>query len=143
MRGGGRFEQFRRAHRAGARIPTESTADIAFLLMIFFITTTVLRIDAGLPLDLPRAVSVMRQPREQIAHVWLGADGRPMINDLYVRFEDVAPILGDKLRRNPALIVAVNSDRATPYEYVHRLLAELKKAETVRVSFTAEPLPDR
>jgi biopolymer transport protein ExbD len=116
-------------------------ADIAFLLMIFFITSTVLRIELGLPVDLPRAQSVMRQPRELIAHVWIDAAGRAMINDLYVAYDDVAPILAEKLRRNPALVVAVNSDRRTPYTYVHRMLEELKKAEAVRISFTAEPRP--
>jgi biopolymer transport protein ExbD len=136
-----RFDRFRRIRAREVQIPTTSTADIAFLLMIFFITSTVLRIDLGLPVDLPRAQSLMRQPRELIAHVWIDAAGRPMINDLYVSYDEVALILADKLRRNPALVVAVNSDRRTPYTYVHRLLGELKKAEAVRVSFTAEPRP--
>ncbi len=141
MRWRGRFQRFRRVSTRGVRIPTESMADIAFLLMIFFITSTVLRIDTGLPVDLPRARSLMRQPRELIAHVWIDADGQVMINDLYVTYDDVAPLLADKLRRNPSLVVAVNSDRRTPYTYIHRLLGEIKKAEAVRVSFTAEPRP--
>jgi biopolymer transport protein ExbD len=136
-----RFERFRRAGSREAFVPTASMADIAFLLMIFFITTTVLRIDLGLPVDLPRASTVMRQPRELIAHVWIDAEGRPMIDDLYVGYAEVAPILADKLRRNPDLVVAVNSDQRTPYRFVHRLLSELKKAEAVRVSFTAERRP--
>ena len=37
------------------------------------------------------------------------------------------------------LIVALNSDRRTHYRYVHRVLDEMKKAEAVRVSFTARP----
>ena len=65
-------------------------------------SVAVLRIDTGLPVDLPRARSVMRQPRELIAHVWIGADGKVMINDLYVTYDDVAPLLADKLRRNPS-----------------------------------------
>ena len=136
-----RFERFRRVGSREVHIPTASMADIAFLLMIFFITSTVLRIDLGLPVDLPRASTVMRQPRELIAHVWIDAEGRPMIDDLYVAYEEVAPILADKLRRNPGLVVAVNSDQRTPYRFVHRLLSELKKAEAVRVSFTAERRP--
>jgi biopolymer transport protein ExbD len=141
VRWNGRFGRFRRARTHGGRIPTESMADIAFLLMIFFITSTVLRIEQGLPVDLPRAQTVMRQPRELIVHVWLDATGRPMIDDLFVGYDDIAPILAEKLRRNPSLVVAVNSDRRTAYTYVHRLLGELKKAEAVRVSFTAEPRP--
>ena len=140
MRRMGRFTSLRAARRrAAARIPTESMADIAFLLMIFFITTTVLRIEEGLPVDLPRAQTVMRQPRDQIIHIWIDAEGRPMINDLYVRYDDIAPILARRLRTNPRLIVAINSDSRTQYSFMHQALAEMKKAEAVRVSFTALP----
>ena len=137
MRRGGRFRRSGRP-RAVARIPTESLADIAFLLMIFFITTSVLRMDEGLPVELPRAIATLRQPRDRIAHVWIDAEGRLMVNDLLIGYEELAPILGEKLRRNPELVVALNSDRRTEYTFVHRALGELKKAEAVRVSFTAQ-----
>lgn len=137
MRPRGRFDQYRASRRSRQRIPTESMADIAFLLMIFFLTTTVLRIEEGLPVELPRATTTMRQPQDRIAHIWIDADGRPMVNDLFVTYEELAPILVEKLRRNPQLIVALNSDRRTRYTFVHRALAEMRKAEAVRVSFTA------
>jgi len=135
----GRFANYRRSRWRGARIPTESMADIAFLLMIFFITTTVLRLEEGLPVDLPRARSTLRQPRDQIIHIWIDAEGRPMVNDLFVRYDDLAPILALRLRQNPRLIVAVNTDRRTRYTFMHQALAAMKKAEAVRVSFTAWP----
>ena len=137
MRRGERFQRSGR-RRAAARIPTESMADIAFLLMIFFITTSVLRMDQGLPVELPRALAALQQPRDRIAHVWIDAEGRLMVNDLLIAYEELAPILGEKLRRNPELVVALNSDRRTEYTFVHRALGELKKAEAVRVSFTAQ-----
>jgi biopolymer transport protein ExbD len=138
MRRGGRF---RSSIRALDHIPTESMADIAFLLLIFYLTSAILRSETGLVVDLPRARNTLRQPREQIAHIWIDKDGRAMINDLYVEYEEVAPILAAKLRENPDLIVAVNTDRRTRYRYMQRALEELKKAETVRVSFTTVPIP--
>ncbi|HZL85137.1 MAG TPA: biopolymer transporter ExbD [Candidatus Krumholzibacteria bacterium] len=138
MRRGGRF---RSTIRALDHIPTESMADIAFLLLIFYLTSAILRSETGLVVDLPRARNTLRQPREQIAHIWIDKDGRAMINDLYVEYEEVAPILAAKLRENPDLIVAVNTDRRTRYRYMQRALEELKKAETVRVSFTTVPIP--
>jgi biopolymer transport protein ExbD len=141
MRPVGRFHKYRTRLRHETRIPTESMADIAFLLMIFFITTTVLRLEEGLHVDLPRAVSTLRQPNEDIVHVWIDADGRPMIDDLLVGYEDLGPILARKLRDNPRLIVALNADRHVRYSFMHRALAEMKRAEAVRVSFTALPRP--
>ena len=136
-----RIGRFRRTVPALDHIPTESMADIAFLLLIFYLTSAILRSETGLVLDLPRARNTLRQPREQIAHIWIDKDGRAMINDLYVEYEEVAPILAAKLRENPDMIVAVNTDRRTRYRYMQRALEEMKKAEAVRVSFTTVPSP--
>lgn len=133
--------RFRRTVGSRTRIPTESMADIAFLLLIFYMTTAILRTETGLDVDLPRAQNTMRQPRERIAHIWIDADGRVMINDLYVGYEQIAPILVAKIQANPELIVALNTDRQTRYVHMHRALAEMKKAEAVRVSFTTLPGP--
>ena len=114
-------------------------ADIAFLLLIFYLTSAVLRIEVGLDVQLPRARNTLRQPREQIAHVWIDAEGRVMINDFYVGYDDIAPILARKLRENPSLIVAINTDRCTRYRFMQLALDEMKKAEAVRVSFTTQP----
>ena len=138
MKRHGRFQRVT-AHRN--RIPTESMADIAFLLLIFYMTTAILRTETGLDIDLPRAQNTMRQPRERIAHIWIDADGRAMINDLYVGYDEIAPILVAKIQANPELIVALNTDRQTRYVHMHRALAEMKKAEAVRVSFTTLPGP--
>src|SRR5262245_6633670 len=131
--------RFHASRKPLVRIPTESLADIAFLLLIFYLTSALIRPEQGLHLDLPWAENTMRQPREQIAHIWIDADGRVMINDLYVAVAEIAPILGRKLRESPHLIVALHSDRRTRYRYVQRVLDEMKKAEAVRVSFTARP----
>jgi len=130
--------RFQRSVRALDHIPTESMADIAFLLIIFYMTSAILRSETGIGVDLPRARNTLRQPRERIAHLWIDQDGRAMINDLYVDYAEIAPILVRKLRDNPELIVALNTDRRTRYVYVHRALTEMKKAEAVRVSFTAQ-----
>jgi len=134
-----RVGRFRSTLRVIDRIPTESMADIAFLLLIFYLTSAVLRTEAGLDVELPRAQNTLRQPREQIAHLWIDAEGRVMINDFYVGYDDIAPILTLKLRENPSLIVAINTDRRTRYRFMQRALDEMKKAEAVRVSFTSQP----
>ena len=135
----GRPGRFRRRLRALDRIPTESMADIAFLLLIFYLTSAILRSEEGLVVDLPRAWQTLRQPRDQIVHIWIDAGGRVMINDLFVTTEEIAPILVRKLRDSPNLIVALNTDRRARAKHVQRVLAEMQKAESVRVSFTAHP----
>ena len=136
----GRFHRLRRRGTSGNRVPMESMADIAFLLLIFYMSTAILKPDGGLEIDLPRASQGMKQPRDLIAHIWIDAAGRLMVNDLFVDYDDLSSVLIRKLRLNPNLIVAINTDRRTRYVYMDRALAELKKAEAVRVSFTTVPL---
>lgn len=136
----GRFHRLRRRSVSSNRVPMESMADIAFLLLIFYMSTAILKTEGGLEIDLPRASQGMKQPQELITHIWIDAEGRLMVNDLFVDYDELSAVLVRKLRLNPDLIVAINTDRRTRYVYMNMALAELKKAEAVRVSFTTLPL---
>jgi biopolymer transport protein ExbD len=119
-------------------IPTASMADISFLLFIFFVSTTIFRMEDGLPITLPRAETVVEQKRELIARVWIDASGRVSIQDKIVTPDEVAEIMKRLLDENPALIVAFNADQRTPSRAVAEVIEQLKKANAVRVTFTAD-----
>jgi len=114
-------------------------ADIAFLLLIFFISTTIFRMEEGLPVALPRAETAQRQKRESIIHIWIDRQGHIAINDRLVAVGDIAGIVMRVLQEKPGLIVAFNADERCPYSIVSDVMEELKKANAVRVSFTSEP----
>jgi len=119
-------------------VPTASMADIAFLLLIFFMTTTIFRMEEGLPVKLPRAETAQKQKRERILHVWIDAVGDISINDKLVEVENIEAIMVNALKENPALIVAFNADHRTPYGVVSDVMEQLKRANAVRVSFTSD-----
>jgi biopolymer transport protein ExbD len=128
---------FERNVKVENQVPTASMADIAFLLLIFFMTTTIFRAETGLPVKLPRAETAQKQKREGVMHIWIDAEGRISINDKLVQISDVEPIVVGKMKENPALVVAFNADKRTPYGVVSDVMEELKKANAVRVSFTS------
>jgi biopolymer transport protein ExbD len=130
---------FERKTKLGTQIPLASMSDIAFLLLIFFMVTTIFKLEDGLPVELPRAISAEKQKRELIAHVWIDAEGRISINDKLVETNQINDIIRAKLLENPNLIVAFNTDHRTPYQIVWDVMEELKEAEAVRVSFTSAP----
>jgi biopolymer transport protein ExbD len=119
-------------------VPTASMADIAFLLLIFFMTTTIFRMEEGLPVKLPRAETAQKQKRERILHVWIDAVGDISINDKLVQVDNIEAIMVNALKDNPALIVAFNADHRTPYGVVSDVMEQLKRANAVRVSFTSD-----
>jgi len=131
--------RFGRTIAADASIPTASTADIAFLLLIFFMATTIFRMEQGLPVVLPRAEMGVKIPRLQTAHIYVDRQGRVSIDDLLVQIPDILPILAVKLEQNPQLVVGLTIDEQVPYETADRIIEELKKANALNSSFTVQP----
>lgn len=134
--------ELRRKAGTGARIPTSSMADIAFLLIIFFMVTTIFKLEEGLPITLPRSIAGDKIPREKIAHIWISNDGVISIDDLVVDVTDIEPIVVSKMRANPGLIISFNTDALTPYQIVNESMEQLKLANALRISFTTIPEED-
>ncbi|HWN80939.1 MAG TPA: biopolymer transporter ExbD [Candidatus Udaeobacter sp.] len=131
--------KFQRTIKVETRIPSVSMADIAFLLFIFFMSTTIFRMEEGLAITLPRAEMGEAVHREHITHVWVAADGTLSINDRLIKMVELVPILQQKLARNPGLVVGVNCDENAPYALMAEIIDGLKTAGVVPVSFTTEP----
>lgn len=121
-----------------ATIPTASMADIAFLLIIFFMVSTVFRTEQGLKVFLPVAEATERLPRRNIVHVWISADGQISIDDYTVNVPQVKGIIALKLAENPNLIVSLVADRKTRYRAVSDVMDQLREALALRVSFTTK-----
>ena len=131
--------ELRRKAGSGARIPTSSMADIAFLLIVFFMVTTIFKLEQGLAITLPRSEAGEKIPREKIAHIWIDRRGTISIDDLVVGVDNIEPLIVAKMRENPALIISFNTDDQTPYEVVNESMDQLKLANALRVSFTTMP----
>jgi biopolymer transport protein ExbD len=119
-------------------VPTASMADIAFLLLIFFMATTIFKMEDGLEVTLPRAETAQKQQREKIMHVWIDQLGSISINDKIVRVNQIEDIMTIMLQERPDLIVAFNADDRAPYRVISDVMEELKDASAVRVSFTSD-----
>ena len=131
--------KFERNQKVKNNVPTSSMADIAFLLLIFFMVTTIFKMEDGLPVTLPRAETAQKQKREKIMHIWIDGGGNVAINDKLVRVLQVEDILVTMLSERPDLIVAFNADDRAPYGVVSDVMEELKEANAIRVSFTSDP----
>lgn len=113
-------------------------ADIAFLLLVFFMVTTIFRLEDGLPVELPKAAATEQFPLEKLAHIWVNQRGEISVNDRLVQIESIQRLILLKLQMNPALIVAFNADKRTPYKVMADIMEELKMVNATKVSFTAD-----
>ncbi len=133
------MSRFHRDSKIENNVPTSSMADIAFLLLIFFMVTTIFKLEDGLTVKLPRAETAAKQKRERVMRIWIDAVGNIAIQDKLVEVDQVEDIMYNALVENPLLIVAFNADHRTPNGIVADVMEELKEANAIRVSFTSDP----
>jgi len=127
---------FGRSARKDPVIPTSSMGDIVFLLLIFFMVTTVFRKETGLPVELPRAEAGEEAQRELISNIYIDRIGRISVDDRLVEPKHIYDLFLRKVNENPLLIVSFKTDTQTPYEVVSDVMEGLKEANAVRVLFS-------
>jgi biopolymer transport protein ExbD len=119
-----------------SEIPTASTGDIAFLLIIFFLVGTTFRAAQGLKVVLPNAMSTERIIKKRnVQNLWIDQNGRVSVNDNLVTIPSVTPVLAEKIVGNPDLVVVLQADKEVPYGYVTDVLEALKTARALKVTF--------
>ncbi|HJP31113.1 MAG TPA: biopolymer transporter ExbD [Candidatus Latescibacteria bacterium] len=131
--------RFARKSRVGATVPTASMADIAFLLLVFFMVSTVFVRYRGLPVELPDAEKIEKlEMRRHVTSVWVGANGAINIDDRIVGLDQVGSIIHAQLTANPRLIVSVKADGRAEFGVVSDVIQELRKVEALRVNFATD-----
>jgi biopolymer transport protein ExbD len=121
-----------------ADIPTASTADIGFLLMIFFLCTSTMDTDKGLSLSLPPKGDEIQVHKKNIANLLVNADGQIMLNEEPIQLSAISDRARIMLQQNPILIFSVKTDAHTKYDVYIDVLDQLKRANAQRISI-AEP----
>ena len=107
MKGGG----FEKSSKASDEIPSSSLADIAFLLLIFFMVTTVFQADRDRPIEWPEAEAAEKidEKTKNILNIWMEGDGSIFINDQPYSMEQVSQVVAplyaasDRARRTSSM----------------------------------------
>jgi biopolymer transport protein ExbD len=123
----------RRVHAASA-IPTASLADIAMLLLIFFMSTSIIRSREAMAIRLPGALAGERMRPEETIRISIGATGSVAFNDARVALPRVCALLAEKMAAAPTLAISIHADARTPYAVVASLLEQLEEAQAARVT---------
>lgn len=133
MRGGG----LKRKSKAASEIPSSSLADMAFLLLIFFMVSTTFRKEQPRDVVIPEAEATqkMDDARKDILHVFVERDGSVFINDARIPIEQVSNVVLPQRTENPKLLIVLRADSEVPYQYIDAVTKELQEAAAVRVTF--------
>ncbi len=127
---------FKQKSKLSSEIPNASIADIVFLLLIFFMTVTVFKEYQGLRVQLPPAKATQKiEAKRDICYIWIDRENKINIDDVLISTAEIEPIMTEKMRDNPYLIVSIRADEKARYGQVAMLMESLKKANALRINF--------
>lgn len=120
--------RFRRGYKEDEEfVSLASTADIMFLLMIFFLVTTTFHVDKGINMQLPDTVVQEEIPTENVA-VSVDASDRIWVDGKEAKLSEVGRQVQQKLAGHPERYVVIKSDKGVKYGSVVDVLDELFQA---------------
>ena len=129
-----------RKSKVSDEIPSSSMADIAFLLLIFFLVTTTFPKDKGLAIVLPESGETVEVSQKNILHIIVSTTGSVTIRrgesqqEQVVRPNDVEAIWWQDVAQNENLIAAVKTHPDAPYRFMVDVLDALQSAGAERIS---------
>ncbi len=129
-----------------AEIPTSSMADVAFLLIVFFLVTMTFAANRGLDMAMPKEDNEPRLIETQEAiHVEVGPFGRLSVDGESMTLAELLEHLEPKLTLEPGKPVIVDAADATPYGPMVDVLDELRQgrkklglAEEINIALPTE-----
>ena len=127
--------KFGRRSKVSEEIPNASLSDIAFLLLIFFMVSTVFAIEEGLLLQLPSKEGVVKKiARKNIMRISAYPDGNVTIDDEPVSISDIKGRVEQAMVENPKVVIVVETHPEARYGLMIDVLDELKLAQATRIS---------
>ena len=107
-----------------------------FLLFFFMVSSLAMIVQAGLPVNLPKA-STSSEEKAQNVTITIQATGKFFVNTKPVALADMSVELG-KLHLDPKTVITLNADKTVPFEMVVAAMNESRKADISRFTFATE-----
>lgn len=134
--------KFEGKQKVKSGIPLASLPDIVFLLLIFFMVSSVFKEFSGLPIRLPDARKIEKlQGKRNVAYLWVSRDGMISIDDKLVNLRDVSKIMYQKRidPMHPLKVVSLKIDKESKMGLVTDIHEELRDADALNINYSAKP----
>jgi biopolymer transport protein ExbD len=143
-------QHFKKKSKTSQAIPTASLPDIIFMLLIFFMVSTVLREqEVMVRTILPKAEALSKiEQKRYVSYIWAGPEklGGNRYGETKVQIDDamiedltnIRTIMYRKLTEEPRLIVSLRVDEESEMGIVTDVQQELRKAGTLRINYSSK-----
>ena len=111
-----------------AEIPTSSMADVAFLLIIFFLVVAIYSVTRGIQFSLPRhdEAALTAEPEAAVL-IEIAPTASLVVDRQPMALEGLAGYLQPKLRANPGKSVIIRTSLDAPYAAMTDVFDELRQ----------------
>ena len=120
-------------------INSSSMADIAFLLLVFFLVTTTISMDKGISLVLPSEGNELEVNKKNIVNILMNESGKVLLDEKPTNVNSIRKIIENKIANNPNLIFSVQTHPRTKYQDYLNVLDQLKEAKATKISIANPP----
>lgn len=129
-------------------VPTSAMPDVVFMLLIFFMVTTVLReVELKVQVDYAEAENIEKiEQKRLVSYVYIGPEriSGNQVGETAVQIDDalvdemgaIRNIMYDKLVEQPRLIVSLRVDNESEFGVVTDVQQELRHAGTLRINYS-------
>jgi biopolymer transport protein ExbD len=111
-----------------AEIPTASMADVAFLLIIFFLVASFYSVTRGIQFSLPKhdEAALTAEPEAAVL-IEIAADSTLTVDNRTMALADLTGYIGPKLVQNPTKSVILQTSLEAPYQAMTDVFDELRQ----------------
>ena len=146
------MSKFNKGKKKGqAAISTASLPDIVFMLLFFFMVTTVMReVDLKVKVNIPQATEIEKiENKSLVSYIYVGepnevkkygTEPRIQLNDQFAKVQDVGPYVEQKRSEVdevliPKLITSWKVDKETKMGVVTDVKQELRKVQALKINY--------
>ena len=126
------------AHDALTELNITPLLDLAFVLLVIFIITTIPPVK-DLPLKLPTASKHEKDPPHKANYIVVEANGNLWLNKKEVNLVDLQATLVSLRVDDPDLNIIVRGDAKTKYKQIRAVLDVCQQANVPKVDLATEP----
>jgi len=125
-------------------ISTSSLPDIIFMLLIFFMVTTVMREFEGLDVVMPRAKMIEKlESKRHTSYIWATKDGIISVDDRITDVNGLSKIMYSKITKDPKLTVSLKSDEKATMKMISDIHTQLRKANALKLNYSSLTKSDK
>jgi biopolymer transport protein ExbD len=129
-------------------VPTSAMPDVVFMLLIFFMVTTVLReVELQVQINYTQAENIQKiEQKRLVSYVYIGPQrlGNNRLGETKVQIDDtlvddmgaIRNIMYEKLMDEPRLIVSLKVDQNSEFGIITDVQQELRHAGTLRINYS-------